>query len=268
MAWQSTYDPLSSFFQPVSLLTTKSIFKRTLFCWIFFFTAQKMKFSIKDFFTKCDEICRKLRIWPHLLKKTLIKNFIFCAAFWLRANIIEELTLLISKRKSQLCLFPSLRRKCPNTEFFWSVFNPTAGKYGTEKTPYLDTYFLIDNTGATFGKIIEFQQPSISFVIDTSQTKELWITWQNNDILLSADDLKTFHNNDNGTSFTQYIYSDKGFLLLISADISIWFCCILLILLFFFLITYWQEKMMCIYGQIIHFSPSLTTLVLLYVPNF
>ena len=30
--------------------------------------AQKMKFSIKDFFSKCDQIRRKLRIWSHLLK--------------------------------------------------------------------------------------------------------------------------------------------------------------------------------------------------------
>ena len=36
-----------------------------------------MKFSIKDFFCKYDQICRKLRIWSHLLKKSLIKNFIF-----------------------------------------------------------------------------------------------------------------------------------------------------------------------------------------------
>ena len=41
--------------------------------------AQKMKFSIKDFFKKCDQIRRKLRIWSHLLKKTLMENFIFCA---------------------------------------------------------------------------------------------------------------------------------------------------------------------------------------------
>ena len=33
-----------------------------------FNTAQKMKFSIKDFFSKCDQIHRKLRIWSHLLK--------------------------------------------------------------------------------------------------------------------------------------------------------------------------------------------------------
>ena len=38
-----------------------------------------MKFSIKDFFSKCDQISRKLRIWSYLLKKSLTENFIFCA---------------------------------------------------------------------------------------------------------------------------------------------------------------------------------------------
>ena len=38
-----------------------------------------MKFSIKDFFSKCDQIRRNLRIWSHLLKKPLMGNFIFCA---------------------------------------------------------------------------------------------------------------------------------------------------------------------------------------------
>ena len=40
-------------------------------------TKQKMKFSIKDFFSKCDQIRSPLWIWSHLLKKSLIKNFIF-----------------------------------------------------------------------------------------------------------------------------------------------------------------------------------------------
>ena len=39
-------------------------------------TAQKMKFFIKDFFSKCDQIRRKPRIWSHLLKKSVVKNFI------------------------------------------------------------------------------------------------------------------------------------------------------------------------------------------------
>ena len=43
------------------------------------YTAQKIKFSIKDFFSKCDQIHSFLRIWSHLLKKSLMENFIFCA---------------------------------------------------------------------------------------------------------------------------------------------------------------------------------------------
>ena len=42
-------------------------------------TAQKIKLSIKDFFSKCDQIRSFLRIWSHLLRKSLMENFIFCA---------------------------------------------------------------------------------------------------------------------------------------------------------------------------------------------
>ena len=35
---------------------------------------KKMKFSIKDFFSKCDQIPRKLWIWSHLLKQALMEN--------------------------------------------------------------------------------------------------------------------------------------------------------------------------------------------------
>ena len=40
---------------------------------------KKMNFSIKDFFSKCDQICRKLGILSNLLKKSLMEKFIFCA---------------------------------------------------------------------------------------------------------------------------------------------------------------------------------------------
>ena len=61
------------------------------------YTAQKLKFSIKekgvsinlniqihscvikDFFSKCDQIRRLMRIWSNILKKSLMENFIFCA---------------------------------------------------------------------------------------------------------------------------------------------------------------------------------------------
>ena len=42
-------------------------------------TTQKLKFSTKNFFSKCDQIRRKLRIFSHLLNKSLMENFIFCA---------------------------------------------------------------------------------------------------------------------------------------------------------------------------------------------
>ena len=41
-------------------------------------TTQKMKISIRDFFSKCDQIRRELRIWSHSLKKSLMENSVFC----------------------------------------------------------------------------------------------------------------------------------------------------------------------------------------------
>ena len=40
-------------------------------------TAQKIKFSFKDFFSKCNQIRRNLQIWSHLLKKSLKENIPF-----------------------------------------------------------------------------------------------------------------------------------------------------------------------------------------------
>ena len=51
------------------------------FLLIAYITEQKMKFSIKDFFSKCDQIHRKLRILSHLLKKSLMENFSFGAVY-------------------------------------------------------------------------------------------------------------------------------------------------------------------------------------------
>ena len=45
------------------------------------FTAQKMKFSINDFLSKCDQIRSFLRIWSHLLKKPVMEILIFCEVF-------------------------------------------------------------------------------------------------------------------------------------------------------------------------------------------
>ena len=50
-------------------------------------TAQKIKLSVSNFFRKCDEIRSFLRIWSHLLKKSLMKNFIFCTVQFLLPNL-------------------------------------------------------------------------------------------------------------------------------------------------------------------------------------
>ena len=49
-----------------------------------------MKFSIKGFYRKCDQIRRKLRTWSHLLKNSLMENFIFCAVNKLCTNSESE----------------------------------------------------------------------------------------------------------------------------------------------------------------------------------
>ena len=53
-------------------------------------TAQKIKFSIMNFFSKCDQILSFLRIWSHLLEKSLMENFIFCAVLFSQTNIIID----------------------------------------------------------------------------------------------------------------------------------------------------------------------------------
>ena len=45
------------------------------------YTAQKMKVFIKDFFSKCDQIRRKLQIWSHLLKKSSRKSSFFAQCY-------------------------------------------------------------------------------------------------------------------------------------------------------------------------------------------
>ena len=46
-----------------------------------------MKFTITDFSSKCDQIRWKLQIWSHLLKKSLMENFIFCAVPFIYSKI-------------------------------------------------------------------------------------------------------------------------------------------------------------------------------------
>ena len=61
-----------------------------------------MKFSSKDFFSKCDQIRCFLHIWLHLLKKSLLENFIFCAvrcATGDRCSIFHEFGVELDQRE-------------------------------------------------------------------------------------------------------------------------------------------------------------------------
>ena len=49
--------------------------------WIWTSTEKKMEFSKKNFFSKCDQIRRKLRVWSYIIKKPLMENLIFCPVF-------------------------------------------------------------------------------------------------------------------------------------------------------------------------------------------
>ena len=102
-------------------------------------TAWKMKFIIKDFFSKCDQIRRKLQIWSHLLKKSLMENFIFCTVTFLTID-----SDLIMKYKQDIRFHYGNCVKSVQIEVFSGpyipVFSSNTGKFGPGKTPYLDTF--------------------------------------------------------------------------------------------------------------------------------
>ena len=54
-------------------------------------SAQKMKFYIKDFSSKCDQIHRFLRIWSHLLEKSVKESFIFCVMSVLKSCLYNKI---------------------------------------------------------------------------------------------------------------------------------------------------------------------------------
>ena len=63
----------------LNVLNSQGVSTTIIRSFIVLFTAQNRNFFIKDFFNKYDQIRSFLRIWSHLLKKSLLENFIFCA---------------------------------------------------------------------------------------------------------------------------------------------------------------------------------------------
>ena len=76
------------------------------------YTVLKINFSIEDFFNKCDQIRSFLRIWSHLLNKSLIKNFIVCAVESVQikfsklqiCNCYQKINEFIQERYGTTCL--------------------------------------------------------------------------------------------------------------------------------------------------------------------
>ena len=66
-------------------------------------TAQKMKFYINDFFSKCDLIRRKLRIWSYLLDKSLMENFIFSAVHFRKPPKSSRAEVFLGKVVVKIC---------------------------------------------------------------------------------------------------------------------------------------------------------------------
>ena len=68
-------------------------------------TAQKMKFSIKDFSIKCDQIRSFLLICSHLLKNSLMENFIFVCSEWdQNEQVKDKLNVWLRHRTTSLKL--------------------------------------------------------------------------------------------------------------------------------------------------------------------
>ena len=70
-----------------------------------------MKFSIKDFFSECDQIRRKLRMGSHKLKKSLMENFL-CSVkiFVITGNIKFRLHNVLADYKEAIVI-PVIYRK-------------------------------------------------------------------------------------------------------------------------------------------------------------
>ena len=81
------------------------------------YNAQKIKFSIKGFFSKFDQIQSFLRICSYLLKKFLMENFIFCAVV---CNSYLKLLMNFSSSKTTCILINYRTPALWINEYFFS----------------------------------------------------------------------------------------------------------------------------------------------------
>ena len=101
-------------------------------------TAQKMKLSIKDFLRKCDQIFSFLRIWSHLLKKSLMKTsffaqwkmWFFLYFFQNNASLCSQVATVfwitnVSFSNTKNCLLPNVLElsSCYYKSAFWNIIS-------------------------------------------------------------------------------------------------------------------------------------------------
>ena len=82
------------------------------------FILQKIKFSIKDFVSKSEQIRSFLRIWSYLLKKTLMENFLFmqCHSSNSSNSIVDEDNANVSSQhdEERLSISEKLQKLLPS----------------------------------------------------------------------------------------------------------------------------------------------------------
>ena len=107
--------------------------------------AQIMKFLFKDFFRKRDQIRSFLRIWSHLLKKSLIENFIFYAVGYKLLTNQRSLEI-INERENPL------RKPQPFSNMEFSIYFLT---FGINKSPR--TVLISESTKQVKGRPYHFK---------------------------------------------------------------------------------------------------------------
>ena len=64
--------------------------------WDLQYNAPKMKFSIKDFFSKCDQIHSFLQIWSHLFTEEIFNGKLhFLCSVKITADRLDQFTIIL-----------------------------------------------------------------------------------------------------------------------------------------------------------------------------
>ena len=116
-------------------------------------TVQKIKLFITDLFSKCDRIRSLLRIWSHLVSKSVMGNFIFCAVYGNQVATVVSF-MMLDLLQNIFCSFFSFNffHKCLYWKWFsfsilWSymlLFTSLLSKwYNLNKTIRLFLNFLL-----------------------------------------------------------------------------------------------------------------------------